>query len=336
MTEADIARPLYSQNENTPTVAIEPRAKYIIKSMLDEYLSNKEDPWSPLNLIYWHGDYDPILAKHRQKVAQVLEFETFLREEHSLGELSGLGDLFLIEPSAIMDWEQEDSSDALALDNAFRLSLTLAEYQHKQECSVLEITNSAKHMRQVLLEHFSYENTFLHGGAEETAHLKHGLPLRREGRWTSCAGQLLQACESAMDSGTHNSQLIRRLGSDFIKLLLNLDNESNENVSLVETFRQELLRDVGQNSGFQDNLKVTHHVAIDQYLLANYPDHCVRPKYLTDVMQNGWLSGVTNSTHIDNDPSSTGSLSASVSHKYGLTYSSGEISGISDSIFMAC
>ncbi|OBT78568.1 hypothetical protein VF21_00954 [Pseudogymnoascus sp. 05NY08] len=336
MTEANIDRPLCSRNENTPTVATEPRAKYLSKSMLEEYLSNKEDPWTTFNLSYWHGDYDPILAKHRQKAAQVLELEAPLQAEHSPGELSGIGDLCLIKPYYTIDWEQEDSSDALALDDAFGLSLTLAEYQHKQECSVLEITNSAKHMHQVLLEHFSHENPFLHGGTEATAHLKHGLPLRNEGRWTSCAGQLLQACESAMNSGTHDSQIILRLGSDFFKLLLNLDNESNENVALVETFRHELLHGAGQNSDSQDNLKVARDAAIDQYLIANYPDYCVRPKYPMDATQFGWLSGVANSTHIDKDLSSTGSLSASVSHKYGLTYSTGEISGISDSIFMAC
>lgn len=36
----------------------------------------------------------------------------------------------------------------------------------------------------------------------------------------------------------------------------------------------------------------------------------------------------------DEDLRSTGSSSANASHKYGVTYSSGEISGISDSIFM--
>lgn len=334
MDEANIAGPLCCQNENIPTVAIEPPAKYIIKPMLDKYLSSKDDPWTPLALLWWLGDYDAILAIHSQKLEQVLECEVCLQVEDSLGELSGIGDLFLIEPYSTMNWEQEDSSDALAVDDAFGLSLTLAEYQHKQECSVLEITNSAKHMHQVLLGHFSHENPFLHGGAEATAHLKHGLPLRREGKWASCAGQLLQDCESAMNSGTHDNQLIHRLGSDFIKLLLNVDNESSEGVALVETFRQELLQ--GENSDSQDNLKVTRDVAIDQYLAANYPAYCVRPKYLRDTTQFGWPSGAANSAHIDKDPSSTGSLSASVSHKYGLTYSSGEISGISDSIFMAC
>ncbi|OBT97382.2 hypothetical protein VE01_04275 [Pseudogymnoascus verrucosus] len=333
MEEANIAESLCSQNENTPTVAIEPPAKY--KSTLDECLSNKDDPWTPFSL-YRLGDYDAILAKHSQKLEQVLEFEACLQVEDSLGELSGIEDLFLIEPYSTMDWEQENSSDALAVDDAFGLSLTLAEYRHKQECSVLEITNSAKHMHQCLLEHFSHENPFLDEGAEATAHLNHGLPLRREGKWTSCAGQLLQDCESAMNSGAHDSQLILRLGSDFIKLFLNVDNESNESDSLVETFRQELRQGLGQNSDFQDILKATRDVAIDQYLLANYPDHCVRPKYLTDTTQFGWLSGAANSAHIDKDLSSTGSLSASVSHKYGLTYSCGEISGISDSIFMAC
>ncbi|KFY71056.1 hypothetical protein V499_08708 [Pseudogymnoascus sp. VKM F-103] len=351
MDEANIAEPLCSQNENTATVAIEPPAKYIIKSTLDEYLSNKDDPWTPFSL-YWPGDYDAILAKHSQKLKQVLEFEACLQVEDSLGELSGIGDLFRIESYSTtdwededwededsystMDWEEEDSSDAFAVDDALGLSFTLAEYQHKQECSVLEITNSAKHMHQVLLGHFSHENPFLHGGAEATAHLKHGLPLRREGKWTSCAEQLLQDCETAMNSRTHDSQLIHCLGSDFIKLLLNLDNESNDSVAFVETFRQELLQGLGHNSDSQDNLKVTRDVAIDQYLAANYPDCCVPPQYLTDTTQFGWLSGAANSTHIDKDLSSTGSLSASVSHKYGLTYSCGEISGISDSIFMAC
>ncbi|KFY83407.1 hypothetical protein V498_08096 [Pseudogymnoascus sp. VKM F-4517 (FW-2822)] len=189
-----------------------------------------------------------------------------------------------------MCWEQEDEHhEAFALEKSFGLALTLAEYQDKLNCTVFEIASSAKHMHQVLVEHSTNVDPVLFGSNEAMDHWSYGPFLEKEGRRTSRAEQLRLACESAMNSETHHSQLIAPLKCDFIDLLLGIELDDNEALSLdldslprskrqlresdpdAEESIQILTFDLYQNSSRLDGTWSSGRQShIREYLLHNY------------------------------------------------------------------
>ena len=213
-------------------------------------------------------------------------------------------------------------------------------FSFAHECSVLEIIDSAKHMYQFLFEHSPFPlDDILHGIEKATAHQKYGLLLRREERWISSAEQLLLACESAMNSGTHDSRLIALLESDYVDLLPHLAPEPNEEDSLPERIRKMLARNQRQNSPrIQDTSETVQVSRIEEYFLSDLPIHFAtfEPSAASYFAHVGVPSRATKLAHGDGDRTSTASASASasVSRKYGMTYSVSEVTGISDSIFM--
>lgn len=211
-------------------------------------------------------------------------------------------------------------------------------FSFAHECSVLKIIDSAKYMYQVLLEHSPFHlDVILHGIEKAKAHQKYGLLLRREERWTSSAEQLLLACESAMNSGTHDSRLIALLESDCVDLLPHLASEPNEEDSLADRIRKMLACNQRQNFPHtQDTSEAVQVSRIEEYFLSDLPIHFAtfQPSAVSYVAQFGLPSRATELAHGDGDGTSTSNVSASVSRKYGMTYSVSEITGISDSIFM--
>lgn len=217
--------------------------------------------------------------------------------------------------------------------------LLIHGFSFAHECSVLEFIDSAKYMYRVLLEHSSHLDVILYGIERATAHREYGLLLRREGRLASSAEQLLLACESAMDSGAHDSRLIALLKSDYIVLLPCLAFEPKDEDPLVERIRKLLIRNQRQDSPHrQDTSKAVRLSRVEEYLLSDLPKQFVtlKPSAFSYVAQFGLSSTATDSVHGGGDRTSTVSASASAStgHRYGKTYSISEVTGISDSIFM--
>ncbi|KFZ02482.1 hypothetical protein V501_09547 [Pseudogymnoascus sp. VKM F-4519 (FW-2642)] len=323
-------------------------------SVIERYLLDEEHPWSIFTLFYQSGDSDFALAKHQERAAQVLGFTDFPKEQNSSPQIRNIGDQFFLKLYSEMCWEQEDEPpEAFALDNSFGLAFTLAEYQDKLKCSVLEIASSAKHMHQVLLEHSTNVDPVHFGSKEAVDHWSYGPFLKKEGRLTSRVEQLLLACESAMNSETHDSQLIAPLKCDFIDLLLGIESDENEAFPLdldpLPRFEHQLREndpdaeeriqiptfDLHQNSPHLDRYwSSERHSRIREYLLSNHRSGNTSSESNPYLTQFELFSGTSNLAEGDRDPFSIGSLIESISHKYGSTYSVSEITGISDSIFM--
>ena len=200
------------------------------------------------------------------------------------------------------------------------------------ECLVLDIINAAKYMYQVLLDHSSHLDVILYGIDKAKAHLDYGLLLRKEGRWTRSAENLLLACKFAVNSRRHDSDLVARLNADYHELLLHLPSDPIEEDSLVEQIRKLLIRNNRQTSHIQEVSKAVQLSRIDDYLSSDLPFQLItlEPSAVSYVAQFRLPS---NPAHGDGDCTSTASSSAAVSSKYGLlTYPRSEITGISDFI----
>ncbi|OBT60996.1 hypothetical protein VE03_09735 [Pseudogymnoascus sp. 23342-1-I1] len=324
------------------------------KSVMERFLLDEEHPWSVFTLRYQNDDFDFALAKLQERAAQVLGFTDFPKEQNSSPIICDIEDQFFLELYSEMCWDQEDKPhEAFALHKSFGLALTLAEYQDKQKCSVLEITSSAKHMHQVLVEHSTNVDPVLFGSKEAIDHWSYGPFLKKEGKWISRVKQLLLACESAINLETHDSQLLAHLRCDFIDLLLDIESDDNEALSLdldslprferqlretdpdAEESIQMLTFDFHQTSPHRyGTWSSERHSQIREYLLSNHRSCNTFSESNPYLTQSGLFSGTRNLAEGDRDPSSTESQIESISHKYGLTYSDSEITGISDSIFM--
>lgn len=347
ITQSSLVRPLSPKIKHPPATMSDIEELHM--SAIERYLLDEVQPWSILTLFHQNGDSDFALAKLQEGAAQVLGFTDFPMEQNSSPQIRDIGDQFFLKLYSEMCWEQEDKHhEAFALDKSFGLALTLAEYQDKLNCTVFEVASSAKHMHQVLVEHSTDVDPVLFGSNEAMDHWSYGPFLEKEGRWTSRVEQLRLACESAMNSETHDSQLIASLKCDFIDLLLGIESDDNEALSLdldslprferqlrendqdAEESIQMLTFDLHQNSSRLDGAWSSERQSrIRECLLCNTSSES--NPYVTQL---GLFSGTTNLAEGDRGPSSTGSQIESTSHKYGLTYSVSEISGISDSIFM--
>ncbi|KFY30066.1 hypothetical protein V493_02149 [Pseudogymnoascus sp. VKM F-4281 (FW-2241)] len=147
-----------------------------------------------------------------------------------------------------------------------------------------------------------------------------------------------QRVESEVCNDQHPSDDLFGAGGWFdVSSFAAMDREGEVASADIEAEVQKLLlrfsHHLQSNSKAVFNADTVFDAVVEQYLRSNYP---TRFGPNTDMSQSGWLSGATDADPIqlDEDLRSTDSSSAGVSHKYGKTYSSGAISGISDSFFM--
>lgn len=359
--------PLSSKIEHPPPT-MSNSEKLPFTPAIKRYLLDEEPPWSIFSGLYRNSNSK---AKLPERATQVLGLSDFPKEQNVSLHIRGIGEQFSQNLYSDMCWEQEDEpSRAFALDKSCGLAITLAEYQDKLKCSALEIASSAKYMHQVLLEHPTNVNFAHFGSKEEIGHWSYGPFLERYGpfleneddgetelRWvlrrTSHIDQLLLACESAIKSETHDSQLIAPLPCDFINLL-GVESDENEEFSLdldklarfgrllrendpdAEEGIQMLTFDMLQNHPRSSGAwSLERQSRVREYLLANRRSSNTSSESNPHLAQPGLFSGTRNPSEGDKDSSSTGSLIESTSDKYGLTCSVSEITGISDSIFMS-
>lgn len=368
VTHPSSVRPLSSKIDHPPPTMSD-LEKLPFTSAIEKYLLDEEDPWSTFSFFYRNNNKLSI-TKLQERAAQVLGLTDFPEEQNLLPYIHNIGEQFSQNLYSEMCWEEDE---VFALDNSFGLAFTLAKYQDKLKCSVLEIASSAKHMHQVLLEHSTNMNSAHFGSKEEIGigHWSYGPFLKNKGRRTSRIDQLLLACESAMNSETHDSQLIAPLQCDFIDLLLGIELDEDkelssdidslprferlrpENGPYAEESTQMLTFDLHQNSPRPDlTWSSDRQSRVREFLLSNYHScntssernpHLAQPGLFSGIRipaegdrdPSGLFSKTSNSAEEDGNPSSTGSLIESSSCKYGLTYSVSEITGISDSIFMS-
>lgn len=291
ITQNSLLRPL-SPKIRHPPAAMFDLEELPYMSAIERYLLNEEDPWSIFTLSYQNGDSDIALAKLQETAAQVLGFTDFPKpkEQNSSPQIRDIGDHFFLQLYSEMCWDQEDEPhESFSLDKSFGLALTLAEYQDKLKCTVLEIASSVKHIHQVLVEHSTNVDPVLFGSNEAIDHWSYGPFLKMEGGWTFRVEQLRLACESAMNSETHDSQLIAPLKCDFIDLLLGIEPDDNEALSLdldslprferqlrendpeAEESIQMLIFDLHQNSSRLDGTWSSGRQSrIREYLLSDY------------------------------------------------------------------
>jgi hypothetical protein len=212
-------------------------------------------------------------------------------------------------------------------------------FSFAHECSVLGLTDSAKSMYRYLLEHSALHlDAILHAKEKATAHERYGILLREEEEWMSSAEELLSACKCVMKSGTHDGRFNKFLERDYVELLPYLASESNEEDSLARKIREALNCIQRQVSSHLRSTSGTVQASrLEEYFSSDLPINLATPEpsAITHVGQFGFSSTATDPVQGDLDLTSTESLSASISYKYGLTYSLSEITGISDSIFMA-
>ncbi|KFY25746.1 hypothetical protein V491_01607, partial [Pseudogymnoascus sp. VKM F-3775] len=338
--------PLSSKIEHPPPT-VSNLEKLPFTSAIKRYLLDEEPPWSIFSGLYRNSNSK---AKLPERAMQVLGLSDFPKEQNVSLHIRGIGEQFSQNLYSDMCREQEDEpSRAFALDKSCGLAITLAEYQDKLKCSALEIASSAKYMHQVLLEHPTNVNFAHFGSKEEIGHWSYGpfleneddgeTELRRVLRRTSHIDQLLLACESALKSETHDSQLIAPLPCDFINPLgvepdeneessLNLDKLPRfgrllrENDPDAEEGIQMLTFDMLQNHPRSSGAwSPERQCRVREYLLANHRSSNTSSESGPHLAQPGLFSGTRNPSEGDKDSSSTGSLIESTSDKYGLTYS---------------
>lgn len=188
----------------------------------------------------------------------------------------------------------------------------------------------AEQMYKSLLQNSSGEDVFLHGIEFTTAHHEYGLLLKRKGKWLDCADQFLLACEFALFSGPHNSQLISSLKCDCFDVLLYFGSKSDES-EVLERINKALARLRRNYPVIKDKSEDGQLSRVEEYLLSDLPivlnEDC-EPVLLetgppTHEIEKGTIR------------TSTASKSTSLSHKYGLlTYPESDATGISNSVYM--
>jgi hypothetical protein len=354
----------------TPSVSIaqassvgppNPKIKHLPATMLvmERFLLDEDQPWSVFNLSYQKGKYNGALTRQQGRATQVLGFTFVAKEQNNSSPQSpnDTGDQVSLNLYSDMCWEKEDKEhfEALVYDKSFvlvGLALTLEAYQERQKCSALDVASSAKHMYQVLLEHSMRIDPFRVGSREVIDHLSYGPVRKTKGEWTLRVEQLLIACESAMKLETYSSQLIAPLQRDFIDLLLGIEPDEKTSSllysDLLSRFESRFERppqindpESMQISTFDRHQDSPHlestwsserHSSCTECVLSNHRSCNTSDKSNPCLAQFVLFSGTSNPTERNGDSSSTGSLPES--HKYGLTYSVSDITGISDSIFM--
>jgi hypothetical protein len=213
--------------------------------------------------------------------------------------------------------------------------LLIHGFSFAHEWSVLGKVDPAMDLYRVLFQHSSHLNAADYGIEKAIAHQKYGLLLRTKGRWISSGEQLVLACESAINSGTHNRQLTALLGRSYNNLRPHLTDVLDEGISLAEKLRRMITQIQLQNFLYpQDSSKAVQLSRIDEYFSSDLP-----VLFSTLQTSDDWddgqlvLSSIPNNrAHANSDGilTSSRSWSSNEEHRCGVTYPSSGITELLD------
>jgi tetratricopeptide (TPR) repeat protein len=223
--------------------------------------------------------------------------------------------------------------------------LFLHGFSFAHECLALGLVDydqylleSARCLYRDLLEHSSRHLDVVHHAIEKaTAHQGYARLLRKEKKWIPSAKQWLLACESALDSTTHDRELTEILESDYHKLLLRLNCEPNEEEedSLKEIMKKAFASIRAPSPFSMEHIsEPTQGSHVEEYLLSSdSPLHMINlePSAVSQVARFGLCLGIPSSAYGHKDRTSTTSVTAStshMSHQWGKTMSAGENRGL--------
>lgn len=195
------------------------------------------------------------------------------------------------------------------------------------ELYILEDEINTEQMYESLLSHSAGTYIFAHGIQFTMAHREYGLLLKNRGNWIGCGEQLLLTCDFALYSGPHEGQLIANLRCDCFDVLLHLHSESSDS-DVPDRVDKALTRLRRNYPRINDNSESRQLSRVEEYFLSDLPFVSV----LSQHHEASLSRTVPPMQELRND-TSTASKSTGQSHRYGVTFSESEITGISNSAF---